>query len=173
MNGFCIFGRCPDGFRENGFGGCVSTTVSTNRCDHPLFRQSNSCVDRCLNSTFANLATRACEACGARCQSCFSRDYCLECTTGFVAVDGRCIARVQCQAPRVSDSGTCVDSCPSGTFVSEGRCVRRCPQGSFFLNGLCYDTCPPEARLFTDNACVAICPRGSVLIDGVCANLTN
>ena len=173
LNGVCIFGRCPDGFRENGFGGCMSAAISNGRCDRPLFRQNDTCVDQCGVSTFANLATRTCEPCGTRCRVCLSRDYCLECTTGFVAVDGRCFARAQCQAPRVSESGTCVESCPAGTFVSEGRCVRRCPQGSFFWNGLCYDTCPPEGRLYTDHACVAACPRRTTLIDGVCATLTN
>lgn len=32
QNGACIFGGCPSGFKDNGFGGCVSTTVSTGRC---------------------------------------------------------------------------------------------------------------------------------------------
>jgi hypothetical protein len=151
----------------------MSAAISNQRCDRPLFRQNDSCVNQCGNSNFANLVTRTCESCVTRCRVCLSRDYCLECVTGFVAVDGRCLVRAQCQTPQISDSGNCVDSCPVGKYTSEGRCLRRCPQGSFFWNGLCYDTCPPEARLFTDHACVGVCPRGTSLIDGVCATLTN
>lgn len=151
----------------------MSAAISNGRCEMPFLRQNGVCVERCGNGSFANLASRTCETCAARCRVCLNRDYCLECASGFIAVDGRCLARAQCQAPRVSDGGACVESCPVGMFVSEGRCVRRCPQGAFFWNGLCYSTCPPEGRLFTDHACVSTCPRGTTVIDGVCATLTN
>ena len=120
LNGACVFGRCPERFRENGFGGCIpsATNIGPSRCESPTFRENGTCVDRCANSSFPNLVTRTCESCGSRCQSCLDSDYCLQCITGFVAVDGRCVARAQCQAPRVSDAGRCVDSCPTGTFNS-------------------------------------------------------
>lgn len=137
----------------------------------PTFKQNNVCIERCSNGTFPNIDTRTCDSCASRCQSCLNKDYCLECVSGSVAVEGRCVVQARCTAPKVSDSGDCVDACQVGMSAIDGRCVRRCPQGAFFWSGFCYNTCPVEAPLFTDNACVIDCPQGAVNIDGVCATL--
>ena len=142
------------------------------RCEVPTFKLNGACVDRCSNTTFPNIDTRTCESCQSRCQSCLNKDYCMECASGYAAIEGKCTLQAKCTPPKLSESGICVDSCQVGSYPSDGRCVRRCPSGSFFWNGLCYNTCPTEAPLFTDNACVSACPQGSVNIDGVCATLT-
>jgi len=85
----------------------------------------------------------------------------MQCVDGYYAADGKCVLQAKCTAPKVSDSGSCVDSCPVGSYADNGRCVRRCPSGSYFFNSFCYNTCPTEANLFTDYACVSSCPKGS------------
>ena len=142
QNGACIFGGCPDGFKDNGFGGCVSSTISTGRCESPTFRLNGACTDNCGNGFFPNSNSRTCDACAANCQNCLNKDYCLTCATGFTAVDGKCIAQSRCPANQFSYNAVCVASCPSGTFTSNGRCVRSCPAGSFYFGNWCYDTCP-------------------------------
>lgn len=132
---------------------------------------NNACVEGCPNGTFPNIDSRTCDSCASRCQLCLNRDFCLECTNGSVAIEGRCVLQTRCTSPQVSDSGECVNSCQVDSYANEGRCVRRCPAGSFFWSGLCFSTCPVEAPLFTDNGCVIVCPQGSVNIDGVCATL--
>ena len=32
INGACRFGSCPDSYKDNGFGGCISASVVNSRC---------------------------------------------------------------------------------------------------------------------------------------------
>lgn len=44
QDGACIFGGCPNDYKDNGFGGCVIASANTNVCQIPTFKLNSVCV---------------------------------------------------------------------------------------------------------------------------------
>lgn len=54
----CVAG-CLSGFKDNGFGGCV-TLGSVSGCSFPYFYQQGTCVSTCDAGSFPNSGSRVC-----------------------------------------------------------------------------------------------------------------
>lgn len=165
---FACVASCPSGYTNNNFGGCIEDS-STLFCSAPLFRLGNNCVGFCPVGYWPNLATRVCDLCDSKCQSCISTSYCLSCKSGYtLAVDNSCVATANCAPNQIQYLGRCFNSCPAGTQAINGLCQRACPQSTYYLNGFCYPTCPVGNQLRTADACVAVCPPGTTEANQIC-----
>ncbi|KAK7461056.1 hypothetical protein VKT23_008984 [Stygiomarasmius scandens] len=167
---------CPDGSFGNG-SSCQQCSSSCQTCKGPT---SNDCVicatgsykDRsgncvsadgngvCAGSNLiADNVKHECDACPAKCTSCKIPNFSAAST----------VNQVQCTAclpgSFLSSDGKCVDSCPSGTFVSpkdNSTCTACDSSCSSCVGSATFCTSCPSGKLVSDGSCVSTCPSGTV-----------
>ncbi|XP_038605986.1 R-spondin-4 [Tachyglossus aculeatus] len=115
--------RGPDGGPRGSCPGCVSCSEENGclSCRDKLFlhigraglRQVGLCLHDCPRGHFGLRARDAnrCKRCGPACESCFSQDFCIRCTSGSFLHRGKC--RPTCPSgtqPRPGDDRECQEN---------------------------------------------------------------
>ncbi|KPP78025.1 R-spondin-2-like, partial [Scleropages formosus] len=59
------------------------------------------------------------------CESCFSKDFCTKCTTGFYLLKGRCFEECPEGFSLLEESTECVEGCEVGPWSDWGACTRK------------------------------------------------
>ncbi|NXN01998.1 RSPO2 protein, partial [Sylvia borin] len=117
--------------------GCLSCSKDNGciRCQHKLFfflrregmRQYGECLHSCP-SGYYGLRTpdmNRCSRCRIEnCDSCFSRDFCTKCKTGFYSHRGRCFRGCPAGFAALEELMECVEGCEVGQWSEWGTCSR-------------------------------------------------
>ncbi|NWR61221.1 RSPO2 protein, partial [Bucorvus abyssinicus] len=117
--------------------GCLSCSKDNGciRCQHKLFfflrregmRQYGECLHSCP-SGYYGLRTpdmNRCSRCRIEnCDSCFSRDFCTKCKTGFYSHRGRCFRGCPPGFAALEELMECVEGCEVGQWTEWGTCSR-------------------------------------------------
>ncbi|KAM7123808.1 R-spondin-2 isoform 1-T1 [Ciconia maguari] len=117
--------------------GCLSCSKDNGciRCQHKLFfflrregmRQYGECLHSCP-SGYYGLRTpdmNRCSRCRIEnCDSCFSRDFCTKCKTGFYSHRGRCFRGCPPGFAALEELMECVEGCEVGQWSEWGTCSR-------------------------------------------------
>lgn len=163
----CIYGGCYAGYADNGFGGCIRSTVqATFSCSPGQFLLNGNCVTNCGVGYFPDSLSQNCIICSANCAACFSSAYCITCQTGFQITNGACTPVASCPSNQLQYENSCISSCPMGTYQIGNQCTRSCPANTYYNNQVCFMSCPSGIR--TADACVPYCPIGTTNQNGVC-----
>ncbi|KNZ75690.1 Proprotein convertase subtilisin/kexin type 5 [Termitomyces sp. J132] len=174
---------CPDGSFSNGSGctrcasSCDKCTGGTSNdcivCASGLYSLNGACVSADSNGICSGTNMIAdnnkveCDACDAKCTSCKIPNFTSISTANLVQCTG-------CLPGFFLSNGSCVESCPSGTFVSPqdhltcipcdsscGTCAGfatfclTCPSNQLASNGKCVSTCP--SGTFSSSRSCLIC----------------
>ncbi|KAJ7651463.1 insulin-like growth factor binding protein [Mycena polygramma] len=177
---------CPDGSFSDGTN-CTACSASCTTCSggtsndctlcptsHYL-TNNGSCVSAsstgvCEGSNLiADNNKGKCDTCGAKCTSCEIASFNVASTVNQLKCTG-------CIKGTVLSGGQCIDTCPTGTFLSpkdnvtctacDSSCSTcsgsattclTCPTGQLALNGKCVSTCPSNT-FSASGACVACHP---------------
>ncbi|NWY28894.1 RSPO2 protein, partial [Pheucticus melanocephalus] len=117
--------------------GCLSCSKDNGciRCQHKLFfflrregmRQYGECLHSCP-SGYYGLRTpdmNRCSRCRIEnCDSCFSRDFCTKCKSGFYLHRGRCFRGCPTGFAALEELMECVEGCEVGQWSEWGTCSR-------------------------------------------------
>ncbi|KZT11145.1 uncharacterized protein LAESUDRAFT_670810 [Laetiporus sulphureus 93-53] len=171
---------CPDGSFSNGTT-CVTCSTSCQTCNGATsndciicasgsYKLNGSCVSTnsdgvCENSVMiGNNNKFECDSCPAKCTKCEIAGFSAASTTN----EATC---TDCVAGYVLSDGACVESCPSGTFLSptdnltctacDSSCSTCVGSSTFCLS--CSDS-----KLASDGSCVSSCPSGTFSSSGSC-----
>eukprot|EP01016_Furgasonia_blochmanni_P023328 TRINITY_DN251_c0_g5_i1.p1 TRINITY_DN251_c0_g5~~TRINITY_DN251_c0_g5_i1.p1 ORF type:complete len:2505 (+),score=375.87 TRINITY_DN251_c0_g5_i1:195-7709(+) len=165
MNGKCIL--CS----EN----CASCSSGDNctACNTGFFNHKGRCLPACPPG-FINDVNNTCVPCADSCLTC--KDNSSFCT--------------QCISPKnlIKANGSCLDTCPDGSFTQNGVCVRcapgcdacgnytqctTCSTGFNLTNGMCTSSCP-TGTYPNGTACAACASGCATCVDGSkCVTCTN
>ncbi|KAJ6532610.1 hypothetical protein B0H19DRAFT_1188013 [Mycena capillaripes] len=175
---------CPDGSFSSDGTNCVACSASCSTCFGPTsndcalcpnlhyLTNNGSCVIAsstgvCDGSNLiADNNKGRCDACGAKCTSCEIASFNVASTVNQLKCTG-------CLKGTVLSNGQCIDTCPTGTFLSpkdnvtctacDSSCSTcsgsatsclTCPTGQLALNGKCVNTCPSNT-FSASGACLA------------------
>ncbi|KFV11197.1 R-spondin-2, partial [Pterocles gutturalis] len=117
--------------------GCLSCSKDNGciRCQHKLFfflrregmRQYGECLDSCPSGYYGRRTPdmNRCSRCRIEnCDSCFSRDFCTKCKTGFYSHRGRCFRGCPPGFAALEELMECVEGCEVGQWSEWGTCSR-------------------------------------------------
>ncbi|KAJ6541936.1 insulin-like growth factor binding protein [Mycena capillaripes] len=177
---------CPDGSFSNGTN-CVACSASCSTCSGPTSNDCTLCPNShyltnngsCVSASSTGVCEGSnliadnnkgkCDTCGAKCTSCEIASFNVASTVNQLKCTG-------CLKGTVLSGGQCVDSCPTGSFLSPKDNVTctacdpscstctgsatsclTCPSNQLALNGKCVSTCPSNT-FSASGACVACHP---------------
>ncbi|KAJ6520275.1 insulin-like growth factor binding protein [Mycena sanguinolenta] len=177
---------CPDGSFGDGTS-CVACSASCQTCSGPTSNDCTLCPQThyltnngsCVSASSTGVCEGSnliadnnkgeCDTCGAKCTSCEIAGFNVASTVNAL----KCTA---CLKGTVLSGGQCIDSCPTGTFLSptdnvtctacDSSCSTcsgsstfclTCPTNQLASNGKCVSTCPPNT-FSTSGACTACHP---------------
>ncbi|KAH9842471.1 uncharacterized protein C8Q71DRAFT_801907 [Rhodofomes roseus] len=172
--------QCPDGSFSNGASCeqcsslCQTCTGATSNdciiCATGSYRFNGSCLSAsssgvCENSNMiANNNKHECDSCSAKCTKCEIPNF----TTASTTNQAQCTG---CVAGFVLSNGTCIESCPTGTFLSpkdnltctacDSSCGTCAGSSDFCL------TCTNN-QLASNGTCTSSCPSNTVSSSGAC-----
>ncbi|VDB84516.1 unnamed protein product [Peniophora sp. CBMAI 1063] len=177
--------QCPDGSFSNGTA-CAACSTSCTTCNGPTsndcivcangqYKLNGTCVTTDSNgvcsgsSMVANNNKHECDSCPSKCTSCAISGFNVASTIDQAKCTG-------CLPGFVLNNGQCVESCPSGTFLSPkdnltctacsstcGTCAGSadfcltCANNALASNGQCVTSCPSNT-FSSSGACVACHP---------------
>ncbi|KGL84971.1 R-spondin-2, partial [Tinamus guttatus] len=117
--------------------GCLSCSKDNGciTCQHKLFfflrregmRQYGECLHSCPSGYygFRTPDMNRCSRCRIEnCDSCFSRDFCTKCKTGFYSHRGRCFRGCPPGFAALEEIMECVEGCEVGQWSEWGTCSR-------------------------------------------------
>ncbi|KAJ6606202.1 growth factor receptor domain-containing protein [Mycena vulgaris] len=169
---------CPDGSFSDGTS-CVACSASCSTCAGPTSNDCTLCPN-CVTASSTGVCDGSnliadnnkgkCDTCGAKCTSCEIASFSVASTVNQLKCTG-------CLKGTVLSGGQCIDSCPTGTFLSPKDNVTctacdpscstctgsatsclTCPSGQLAANGKCVATCP--SNTFTASGAVPRMPPG-------------
>ncbi|KAJ7700853.1 insulin-like growth factor binding protein [Mycena rosella] len=177
---------CPDGSFGDG-ASCAPCSASCNTCAGPTSNDCTLCPTShyltnngsCVSASSTGVCDGSnliadnnkgkCDTCGAKCTSCEIASFNVASTVNQLKCTG-------CLKGTVLSGGQCIDSCPTGTFLSPKDNVTctacdpscstcsgsattclTCPSGQLASNGKCVATCPSNT-FSTAGACLACHP---------------
>ncbi|KAF9010794.1 insulin-like growth factor binding protein [Cyathus striatus] len=173
---------CPDGSFANG----ASCSTCADACSTCTGGTSNDCIV-CKQGTFlfngvcvsadgngvcqgtgglvADNNKKECDTCGAKCTACQIPNF----NVGSTIDQLQCTA---CLPGSFLSNGTCVASCPTGTFVSpkDNSTCQACDSSCSTCTGsssFCL-TCPSPSLSTPTGTCVSTCPSGTFSSSGTC-----
>ncbi|PBK76440.1 growth factor receptor domain-containing protein [Armillaria solidipes] len=171
---------CPDGSFSSG----TNCTTCSSACQKCTGATSNDCTlcatgsytfnGSCVSASstgvcegtnlIADNNKHVCDACGAKCTSCEIQNFSVASTVDELKCTG-------CIPGSFLSNGQCIDSCPTGTFVSpkDNVTCTNCDSSCSTCSGsstFCL-TCPNN-QLASDGSCVSSCPSGTFSSSGSC-----
>ena len=165
---YCVT-SCPTNYAPNpARSGCVFVNTTQDRqCGVGLVYYNGICLTSCPSGTFANLGS--CISCSPNCASCTNTSACISCSAGYyLSTSNTCTLSNPCAAPQISFQGSCISSCPAGTYQQSFTCNRICDVGTYYYQGLCYYQSCPSNLYRTEFTCVLACPAGTTATNGAC-----
>ncbi|XP_061920288.1 R-spondin-3 [Entelurus aequoreus] len=110
-------------------------------------KQIGVCLTSCPTGFFGirSPERNTCTKCRPECDSCFNKNFCLRCRTGFYLHQGKCQEICPEGLVRSDTQRECVPKCPAECelCVNSEECTR-CRQGLYQLNGRCHHVCPED-----------------------------
>ncbi|XP_070407709.1 R-spondin-3-like isoform X2 [Nothobranchius furzeri] len=110
-------------------------------------KQIGVCMTSCPPGFHGNRSPErsTCTKCRSECDSCFTKNFCTRCRTGFYLHLGKC--QESCPDGMVHSDAQreCVPGCPAEceSCVNSESCTR-CRPGLYQLSGRCYHVCPDD-----------------------------
>ncbi|KAJ7063671.1 insulin-like growth factor binding protein [Mycena amicta] len=172
---------CPDGSFSDGTN-CTPCSGSCNTCSGPtsndctlcptshFLTNNGSCVSAsstgvCDGSNLiADNNKGKCDTCGAKCTSCSIASFNVGSTVNQLKCTG-------CIKGTVLSNGQCIESCPTGTFLSpkDNMTCTTCDPTCSTCSGSSTSclTCPNN-QLASDGKCVSTCPSNTFSSSGAC-----
>ncbi|KAJ7897319.1 insulin-like growth factor binding protein [Mycena olivaceomarginata] len=178
---------CPDGSFSSDGTTCTDCSASCNTCSGPTSNDCTLCPKThyltnngsCVSASSTGVCDGSnliadnnkgkCDTCGAKCTTCEIANFGVSSTVNQLKCTG-------CLKGTVLSGGQCIDSCPTGTFLSpkdnvtctacDASCSTcsgspttclTCPSNQLALNGKCVSTCPSNT-FSASGACLACHP---------------
>ncbi|KAF7337625.1 Extracellular matrix protein FRAS1 [Mycena sanguinolenta] len=172
---------CPDGSFSDGTS-CVACSASCQTCSGPTSNDCTLCPQThyltnngsCVSASSTGVCEGSnliadnnkgeCDTCGAKCTSCEIADFNVASTVNQLKCTG-------CLKGTVLSGGQCIDSCPTGTFLSptDNVTCTTCDSSCSTCSGsstFCL-TCPSN-QLASNGKCVSTCPSNTFSSSGAC-----
>ena len=160
--------QCPNGYYkqgsvcsqcEYGCSSCLSLKECV-KCAEGFFYYNKTCVNFCPVAYYKDFETSKCEACSRICYECEgpSNYECISCKNQFLFTN--------------DEGSTCLNTCPSSTFISNSTCLNcsqhcvQCIDSSTCLK------CKNPYFLYLDS-CSPACGPGSIQTINTCCLLTS
>lgn len=171
-----LCGACKGKTNKN----CTECTINSYQLID--VRVTSTCLDKCIDGTFLNTATRICEVCHASCATCLdsTNSNCLTCSSGFflqLNTKGLYSCLITCPIQTYKDlallqcmpcGGDCFEcfggsenqciSCSNGYFLYNNTCDVTCPVGTYqnYMNNIC-DRCYSKCTICIQYAVCSAC----------------
>ncbi len=136
--------------------GCVTSSTTCTSCQTGMYfvEDTSSCVSSCGSAYYVSSSSH-CIPCNSNCLTCSgSATTCTSCSTGYLY------------------SGSCVDSCPSTTFIQGTSCVACSTNCSTCTGSASYCTACSASYYLDVSTCVSSCSSGKTGISGKCQSCT-
>lgn len=165
---------------------CVTSCVSP----YFGFMQTGKCELGCPQTYYSDANTSSCLACPAGCLYCYATN-CSSCQQGYVYSSQTASCSKACSAINVyyNVDGTCVATCPSGTFlladlVTCQECSKDCLTcqnigtnctacfSKFWYNYMCVVNCPTNYYADSNNKCQPCNSNSNCLADPLTYNIS-
>ncbi|KAF7347454.1 Extracellular matrix protein FRAS1 [Mycena venus] len=172
---------CPDGSFSNGTN-CVACSASCDTCSGPTSNDCTLCPQShyltnngsCVSASSTGVCDGSnliadnnkgkCDTCGAKCTSCEIASFNVASTVNQLKCTG-------CLKGTVLSNGQCIDTCPTGTFLSpkDNVTCTACDSSCSTCSGSATSclTCP-TGQLALNGKCVSTCPSNTFSASGVC-----
>ncbi|KAI9433848.1 hypothetical protein H4582DRAFT_1982896 [Lactarius indigo] len=160
---------CPDGSFSNG-ATCQPCSTSCSTCSGATSNDCIVCVPTDSNgvcagsSMIANNNKHECDSCPSKCTSCGIPNFSVASTINQLQCKG-------CLPGFVLSNGQCVESCPTGTFLSPQdnlTCTACSSQCSTCLGAADFCLTCNGGQLASGGKCVASCPSNALATAGAC-----
>nr|XP_057910005.1 R-spondin-3 isoform X1 [Doryrhamphus excisus] len=110
-------------------------------------KQIGVCMTSCPPGFYGTRSPErnTCMKCWSECDSCFNKNFCTRCRTGFYLHLGKCQEICPEGLVRSDTQRECVPKCPAECelCVNSEICTR-CRPGLYLLNGRCHHVCPED-----------------------------
>ncbi|KAK7063843.1 extracellular matrix protein FRAS1 [Favolaschia claudopus] len=172
---------CPDGSFGDGTN-CAACSASCNTCSGATSNDCTSCPKShfltnngsCVAASSTGVCDGSkliadnnkgkCDTCGAKCTSCEIASFNVASTVNQLKCTG-------CLKGTVLSNGQCIDSCPTGTFLSpkDNITCTACDSSCSTCSGSATSclSCPNN-QLALDGKCVSLCPSNTFSASGSC-----
>ncbi|KAJ6523452.1 insulin-like growth factor binding protein, partial [Mycena vulgaris] len=172
---------CPDSSFSDGTN-CLACSASCNTCAGPTANDCTLCPNlhyltnngSCVTASSTGVCDGSnliadnnkgkCDTCGAKCTSCEIASFSVASTVNQLKCTG-------CLKGTVLSGGQCIDSCPTGAFLSpkDNVTCTACDSSCSTCTGSATSclTCP-SGQLAANGKCVATCPSNTFTASGAC-----